>query len=102
MNRLLLFHVQGLLFAGSIFAQSAKGDNKQQQIILTNTSKIALNDKAASITTSSLNIPHGTAYPLLLSSPTDTIPAPLDDLDRDNNWDELVFVVNIPANGKKA
>jgi hypothetical protein len=101
MNKLLLFTVQGILLAGSIFAQSAKED-KGQQIILTNTSNIDLTDKAISIKRGSLHVPKGTVYPLLLSSPNDTIPVQKDDVDGDNNWDELFFVVNIRAHGKKA
>jgi len=101
MNKLLLFIVPATLCVSGIFAQSAKRD-KAQQIILTNISTIDLTDKGISIKRSSLNIPKGTVYPLLLSSPQDTIPAQLDDLDGDDNWDELFFVVNIPANGKKA
>ena len=33
-----------------------------------------------------------------MSSKGDTIPAQLDDLNQDNKWDELFFVVNLPAN----
>ena len=97
MNKRLFLTVTGLLLVGFIFAQSAN-KNKRQEIILTNTSSVALTGKAISIKRNNFKIPKGTVYPLLQSSANDTIPAQLDDLDGDNKWDELFFVVTIPAN----
>src|SRR3972149_5850446 len=38
-------------------------------------------------------------YPLIISDRGDTIASQLNDLDGDNKWDELFFVVDLPANG---
>ncbi|MBD0364886.1 MAG: DUF4861 domain-containing protein [Flavisolibacter sp.] len=102
MKKHLMLTFPGLLFVGFVFCQSTN-KNEKQEVILTNTSSVALTDKAIAIKKSNLkNIPKGTVYPLLLSSANDTLPAQLDDLDGDGKWDELFFVVNLPANGTRA
>src|SRR5690606_33325940 len=71
-------------------------------IDLKNTSSITLNGKAITISRNELsNIPDSIHFPLLLSQQGDTIPAQLDDLDGDGEWDELFFLVDLPANGEK-
>jgi hypothetical protein len=94
-----------LLFAsilgGAISCQPEReSETKSQEITLTNTSSIALTDKAVAIDKSDLSgIPEGEVYPLLLSQAGDTIAAQLDDMDGDGSWDELFFVVDLPQNG---
>lgn len=97
-NTVILF---AFLLAGFVSCQQG-ANTKQQEIVLTNTSSVDLIDKAISIKRAELP-PEIKAdlLPLVMSHDGDTIPAQLDDLDGDNQWDELFFVVNIPANGEK-
>lgn len=88
----LQFLCTGLLFGQLSRLRIAK-------IILTNTSAFTLTDKPVTIKRTQLKVPlKGIIYPLILSPDGDTIPAQLDDVNADNNWDELFFVVNLPAN----
>lgn len=89
--------ILAVIAAGFISSCSLKtGDGNK--IILTNTSSIALKDKAIRIDRAALPaMPAGIVYPLILSAGGDTLAAQLDDLDGDNQWDELFFVVNLPA-----
>lgn len=81
-----------------LFTQCEKESNKNQ-IILTNNSSIELKNKAISIQRSKLNlVSEEILYPILTSSKGDTIPTQLDDLDGDNSWDELFFVVDLSGN----
>ncbi|GAB3648456.1 hypothetical protein GCM10028791_12250 [Echinicola sediminis] len=68
-----------------------------------NTAAIALSDKAVSLERSS--IPHweegAGQFPLLTTMEGDTLPAQLDDLDGDGQWDELFFVSDFSPNGSK-
>ena len=72
-----------------------------QKITLVNTSNFNLSDKAVSIKREDIkNIPAGKMYPLLKNTAGDTIAVQTDDLDGDKKWDELFFVINLPANKK--
>jgi len=74
---------------------------KASSIELSNTSDLALTDKAISIERTQLtNIPEGEIFPLVIASNGDTIASQLDDLNEDQNWDELFFVVNLAPNEK--
>ena len=74
-------------------------DPGKTAIIVTNNSDIDLTDKAISIERSQLpKITEGNVFPLIISSDGDTLPSQLDDLDGDEIWDELFFVVDISAN----
>lgn len=65
---------------------------------LENTSSVTLRDKAVTIRRAELKrVPTTGLYPLLLSG-RDTLPVQLDDLDGDQQWDELFFVVNLSPN----
>jgi len=69
-------------------------------ITLANTSPLALKDKAISIDRSQItNLENSNKNPLILSAAGDTVASQLNDLDGDNTWDELFFVVDLPANG---
>ncbi|MBN2013491.1 DUF4861 domain-containing protein [candidate division KSB1 bacterium] len=72
---------------------------EQVNITLANNAAITLTDKAVSIDRSQIKSP-GAAnyYPLIISAQGDTIASQLNDLDGDKKWDELFFVVNLPAN----
>src|SRR5690606_6352174 len=39
-------------------------------------------------------------FPLIIDAQSDTIPSQVDDLTGDGEWDELFFLVDIPASGK--
>lgn len=94
--------VTGIFLIVLLFTQCKTG-LKNNEIILTNTSSIDLTDKAISIDRSQIPmIPDGIIYPLVISVEGDTVPAQLDDLDGDKTWDELFFVVDLPANGTKS
>ena len=76
---------------------------KKIKVTLSNSSSIALTDKAISIERSQITTPEtGVYHPLIISDQGDTIPSQLNDLDGDNKWDELFFVVDLPASGKKS
>lgn len=76
---------------------------EKSEITITNNSEITLTDKAVSIDRAKITVPKlGKYYPLIISAEGDTVASQLNDLDEDNNWDELFFVVNLPANGKEA
>lgn len=75
---------------------------KKTTITLTNTEDLALVDKAVSIARNELpGTTAGDFYPVLVAG-NDTIPAQLDDLDGDGQWDELFFVVNLEPQGTLA
>ena len=87
----------GCLFSSLLFAQ-ASNQVGRKSIVLNNTSSTRLMDKPIIIKRSQLPaVPKDMNYPLVLSANGDTIPSQLDDLDGDNKWDELFFVVNLPA-----
>ena len=76
--------------------------DRKTRITLSNPEDLALVDKAISIARSEIPvIPGENVFPLLMAG-TDTIPAQLDDLDGDGQWDELFFVVNLAPQGTLA
>lgn len=90
-----------LLFLSALLVVQCQTDSAKIAIVLQNSSKIDLTDKAISIERSQLpTIPEGKTFPLIISADGDTLPSQLDDLDGDNTWDELFFVADLPANGK--
>jgi hypothetical protein len=73
---------------------------KRTKITLTNKEDLALVDKPIRIARGEIDrLPKGKMFPLVLNE-SDTIPAQLDDLNGDGEWDELFFVVNMPPQGK--
>jgi hypothetical protein len=93
MNKRIVLLGPAFLISTFLFAQKLPN-----RIILTNTSSVSLTDKPVSIKRMSFrNIPNAVVYPLLLSAKGDTIPAQTDDLNGDKKWDELFFVVDLPA-----
>ncbi len=71
----------------------------KQRIILTNQSGTNLQDKAVVIARDSLKTVSDNYFPVILNKDSDSplIPSQLDDLNGDKRWDQLFFVVNIPA-----
>ncbi|MBC7886953.1 MAG: DUF4861 domain-containing protein [Ferruginibacter sp.] len=95
MNKRML--LPGSLLTCCVLLQLAYAQ-KNQHIYVANNSPLALTAKAIVIKRAQIpSIPTGAFYPLILSAKGDTIPAQLDDLNRDNRWDELFFVVDLPA-----
>ncbi|MBZ9630959.1 DUF4861 domain-containing protein [Salegentibacter sp. LM13S] len=94
-----------LISASTFFVscQSRQGKSeddvqKKLEIRLKNLSPIALEEKAISIPRDSLRqIDKSNVYPLVLGEKGDTIPAQLDDLDGDGEWDELFFLLDFAA-----
>lgn len=71
---------------------------KKHTIVLSNPAPTGLTDKAVTIQKSELqDVPPGEQYPVLTREKGDTIASQLDDVNGDGNWDELFFVVDIPA-----
>jgi len=98
MKQYKLFTLVGSLLL--IFLFSRCQTEERTDISLTNTSSINLTDKAISIEKSQLtDLLQGVVYPLVISDKGDTIASQLNDLNGDNEWDELFFVVDLPANG---
>ena len=81
-----------------IFFTKCEKQTRLTQITLTNNSSINLKDKPITILKSQLNYNQfDSLFPLLISSKGDTIPSQLDDLDGDDSWDELFFVIDLIA-----
>lgn len=96
MDKKILILATACLFGSPLLAQPAAG--KGRTLTLTNTSSLALTDKAVTIKRAQVpGIPKDTLYPLILSPKGDTVAAQLDDLNGDGKWDELFLVVNLPA-----
>lgn len=86
-----------LIFASSNAQQKTTGN----KIVLKNSSKTALSQKAISIKRNQLSIKDGASqYPILIYK-KDTIPAQVNDLDGDGKWDELFLVADFSPNESK-
>ena len=79
------------------------GFAQSQNLTISNKENYALTDKAISILRKNLkNAPNTEGvFPLLKNSQNTSIPAQLIDLDSDKRWDELFFVINLPAKGQE-
>ncbi|MEO6232707.1 MAG: DUF4861 domain-containing protein [Ferruginibacter sp.] len=89
-----------LMFVLILSICSCNSDKRagNQKITLTNTTNIELDNKAISIKRSEITqLPAGEKSPLLITESGDTIPAQLNDVDGDRQWDELFFVTNLTA-----
>jgi hypothetical protein len=75
------------------------GNTINTQITLKNKSSFNLTDKLILIPRSKIKyLPvNSSLYPLLISSTGDSIAVQLNDLDKDQTWDELVFTANLAA-----
>lgn len=81
-----------------LFLTQCQTASETMEITLTNNSAIALTDKAISIERAQITMPKlDKYYPLIISATSDTIASQLNDLNGDNEWDELFFVVDLPA-----
>ncbi len=68
------------------------------QLTLTNNAAIELTDKPITIARSAIGeVPSGKVYPIVVAG-NDTIAAQLDDVDGDEQWDELFFVIDFKPN----
>ena len=87
---------------GSLFGLLLScGQEKQKEwvITLTNPTQTELTQKAITINREEFNSQAG-FYPLLLDAQGDTIPSQVDDINGGGTWDELFFLVDIPAAGE--
>jgi hypothetical protein len=78
------------------FCNSAKQPGSRS-ITLKNTADFALTDKAIIIQRKDLGDIPASTFPLITTEKGDTIPAQLDELNGDDQWDELFFVISLPA-----
>ena len=82
----------------ALFLSCNSGQKFQQKITLSNNSSFDLKDKAIAIIRDSLLAKNvNNLYPLIIADNGDTVASQLDDLDGDNQWDQLFFVVDLPA-----
>ncbi len=87
-----------VLFIIGLLSCSQNKETDVHQIVLGNSSMFDLQDKAISIKRSDIKCAeNGESLPLITSQKGDTIPAQLNDLDGDQQWDELFFVVALQA-----
>ncbi len=97
MKRHFLTGICSALLLIFLLSQCQMAPNKSE-ITLSNSSSIDLTDKAISIERTRFpNLTEGIVYPSIISAQGDTIPSQLNDLDDDKQWDELFFVVDLPA-----
>lgn len=99
MKKKTFLTASGALLLIFLLSQCQKTPQKIE-LELSNTTSVNLTDKAISIDRSQLsNLMDDTTYPLILSSHGDTIPSQLNDLNGDEKWDELFFLIDLSANG---
>ena len=102
MNRNSIFTTSSAVVCLLLFGQCRTTPEKTG-IMLSNHAAINLTDKAISIERMQLpGIPKGEIFPLIISSEGDTIPSQLNDLNGDNSWDELFFVVDLTSNASES
>lgn len=84
---------------GVFLALAACTQDKEQVVLsLENTSNTNLFEKPITVSRGELPFQKdGDYFPLLLTTQGDTIPVQVDDWDGDGQWDELFFLVDIPA-----
>lgn len=90
-----------VLFLLILINCSAQQKTSKNAIVLKNTSKIALSQKAVSIKRSQLSLDSDLGNYPIITSKNDTIPAQVNDLDGDGKWDELFFVIDFLAGEEK-
>lgn len=92
----------GMLMVLSIFL-SCKTEKKEivKTIILTNTSNVQLTSKPISIQRNAIDPPNDSNLNPILIKGQDTIPAQVNDLDGDGQWDELFFVADFLPKERK-
>ncbi|WP_262250055.1 DUF4861 domain-containing protein [Parapedobacter soli] len=76
-----------------------QGEQKGWTVTLTNPTQTDLTQKAVTIKRADFSNQQD-FYPLLLDAQGDTIPSQVDDLTGDGEWDELFFLVDLPASGE--
>lgn len=95
-NLIILF----FLMSGCCLPTKAQKQEKQLTIEVTNNWKQAKTDAPVIINLQKLNIGFKIKSAVVTEGSTE-IPSQLDDLDRDHKMDELAFVTDLPAQGKK-
>jgi hypothetical protein len=91
-----------VFIGGMLFSCRSNSSQHENQITLTNTTSISLTDKPVAIKRGDIkSIPNDKNYPLIKDNKGLVIPSQLDDLNGDSQWDELFFVVDIPAGADK-
>lgn len=79
--------------------EAGKEEHNKVEIILKNSSSKALKEKAVTIQRNLFNeVALKNSFPLLLGEKGDTIPVQIDDVDNNNQWDELFFLMDFEAN----
>jgi hypothetical protein len=90
-----------ILLVSLFLSQNLFAKNPKNTIFLSNSSSVDLVEKAISVKKGAFkNKVSSKLFPIITDNAKKIIPSQLVDLDGDNRWDELFFVVNLPANSK--
>ncbi len=89
--------VTQLLLGGVTFGNTPPG-KKSGKIRVAHSASFALTDKPVRLARKGLKI---SRFPLLLSENGQVVPFQLDDTDGDGQWDELVWVMDLPAKASR-
>ncbi|GAB3647026.1 hypothetical protein GCM10028791_08270 [Echinicola sediminis] len=92
----------GMGIGGSLASCSGPIENRPTTITIKNTSGELLEEKAIMVSRELFeNAPAG-KHPLLLDLNQDSIPGQLSDVDGDGQWDELFFLLDLPAQSENS
>lgn len=98
MNKnLFIVFIPSLLMFISCHSQKKAG----QTITVSNPSVLDLNNKCVVIQRRSLKNPAANTFPVLISQTGETLPSQLEDTNGDGQWDQLFFLVDLPAKAKR-
>src|SRR5690606_2644891 len=88
-----------LIFTAFFALSCSQRDEGEWTITLKNNDRIDLRQKAIAVKRTDFTTDTG-FYPLLLDAKGDTVPVQVDDTSGDGLWDELFFLIDIPASGE--
>lgn len=88
-----------LIFTAFFALSCSQPDEGEWTITLKNNDRIDLRQKAIAVKRTDFTTDTG-FYPLLLDAKGDTVPVQVDDTSGDGLWDELFFLIDIPASGE--
>lgn len=99
MNRSILF---GGICALAMACSPQKEENSLHSFKLTNSSDLELQSKPVRLSWEELpGEKDPSKFPLILTEAGDTIPAQKGDLDGDGEWEEVFFVIDLPAQSER-
>lgn len=97
---LLLF---ALLLTGGVVSEPTPPGKKLGTLHVSNASGVALTQKPVRVGRKALGMsPNVRLYPVLIDEAGKTMPAQLEDTDADGQWDELFWVMDVPAKASRS